>query len=96
MASGNILFYLLAFVIPFFAINFFSGLFIKWGISGIDIHKKEKKIVPESMGIFPLLSFIFLSYCLDVPFVLILPVAIAGIIGILDDRYKLEKKEKLT
>ncbi|ENN96629.1 N-acetylglucosamine-1-phosphate transferase [Methanocaldococcus villosus KIN24-T80] len=60
---------------------------------GHDLHKKDKKKIPEMGGIAPLLSNI-----LFIPFIkvfYIIPIVFSGLLGIIDDISKLKPKEKL-
>ncbi|XRP96621.1 MraY family glycosyltransferase [Methanocaldococcus sp. 16A] len=61
---------------------------------GYDLHKKEKVKVPEMGGLAVLFSNV-----LFIPFInpiFVLPIIVAGIIGVIDDIAKLSPKEKLV
>ncbi|XRO76158.1 MraY family glycosyltransferase [Methanocaldococcus sp. 10A] len=61
---------------------------------GYDLHKKEKVKVPEMGGLAVLFSNV-----LFIPFInpiFVLPIIVAGIIGVIDDIAKLSPKEKLA
>ncbi|XRO74933.1 MraY family glycosyltransferase [Methanocaldococcus sp. 28A] len=61
---------------------------------GYDLHKKEKVKVPEMGGLAVLFSNV-----LFIPFInpiFVLPIIVAGLIGVIDDIVKLSPKEKLA
>ena len=99
----NIVVYILSFLIPLIltlvGLPFLKRFMLKKGKYGVDVHKEDKPKVAEMGGIMILLSVIFTSailiFLVDNPLekltigVFCLTLLIAGIIGIIDDLFRL-------
>jgi UDP-N-acetylglucosamine--dolichyl-phosphate N-acetylglucosaminephosphotransferase len=99
----NMVFYILSFLIPLFltlvGMPFLKRFMLKNGKYGIDVHKEDKPKVAEMGGLMILLSVIVTSliliFLVNDPFekltigVFCLTLIIAGIIGIVDDLFRL-------